>query len=443
MKFSKRTCPQLVVVGLVVSAAIGCSGEAAGATIGAAAPAAGVAAVPAVAAADPVLGLILNGLLDRVSTLIREAETAGQSLMLRAGSEAYMVISNAQAAYNDSLQKTVTALDAVATHNIQQLQTMVDALERRTAADTQQALQTAQTITNILPIANHAPQVSGFSPRFVANAAAGGPVVVTVKGNFFYASEADYTPVLHVGSSNISPLEITTNKIRFSVPADLAANALANKITTAVVTLDVPFKSGSVNSRAVASFRLLLGVLPPTTGKAALTCTTTSTVTDREHRSSQSWQQHSSNDDLDSTNCGPDYPGWRIVDDSVRFVVDWSQGNENDQWSKQQRRVNPSVCYFVHTVHHRFGTSGKINWHYEYDITRDRQVSTTSTSQVALAWGDSKSFTCPANAWKVTFDAFPGQHSEFTGPSVERWIKILVQGGGVVVKAPDLLEIDW
>lgn len=397
---------------------------------------------PPTAAAAPVLGVLLNGLLDRVSALIREAETAGQSLLLSAGSQAYIAISNAQSAYNDSLQKTVTALDDVGTHNIQQLQSMVAELERRTATDIQRALQTAQTISNTLPFANHEPQVLAYSPRFTTNASSGGPTVIAITGNFFHAATQGYAPVLRVGSVVVSPVEVTTSRIAFAMPAD-ATPSTPDKITTALAVLEVPFMSGLLKSRAVASFRLLLGTLPPAPGKVGITCTTTTKVSFREHKSTQSWQQHSSNDDLDSTNCGPNYPGWSIDPESVRFVVEWSQGDENDQWSKQQRTVHPTVCYFVHTVHHRFGTSGKVNWHYEFDVTQERDVANVTTGELPLRWGDSRSFQCAPNAWKVTFDSFLGQHVEFTGEGSEKYIRVVIQGGGITVKAPNLSEVDW
>lgn len=417
------------------------AGEGAGAAAGAVAGAAGGVVVGGVAGLT--VGALLSGLMDRVSTVINQAQAAGEAVAIRAGGEAYIAISNAQAAYNDMLHETVSALDRVGTHNIQQLQSMVDSLERRTAADLQRALQTAQTVSNILPLTHHEPQMSSFSPRFVATKPQGGPIVVTINGNFFHASQSGFLPTLIIGDNHIKPSEVSTSALKFSLPADVAKGAAVDKVTTTEISLEVPFRSGLFKRRNVAKFRMLLGTLPPAPGRVTLTCTTQSTVTDREHHASQSWQQHSSNDDLDSTNCGPDHPGWRIVDDSVRFVVEWSQGDENDQWSKQQRRVNPSVCYFVHTVHHRFGTSGKVNWHYEYDIVRQRSVPTVATQPVELGWGDSKAIDCPANGWKLTADDFLGAHAEFMSPGSTKYIEVRTGGAGVEVRAKDLSEIEW
>src|SRR6266481_376846 len=73
---------------------------------------------------------------------------------------------------------------------------------------------------------------------------------------------------------------------------------------------------------------------------------------ERKHYKTSSWQQHSSNDDLkDVEHCGPPHPGWRIIPETVQFVVEWSQGSVNDEWSFSQEKVSPVVCYKVTTIH--------------------------------------------------------------------------------------------
>lgn len=87
----------------------------------------------------------------------------------------------------------------------------------------------------------------------------------------------------------------------------------------------------------------------------------------------QSWQQHSSHHDHTNLICGPVVDsGWKIDASTIQFVVEWSQGDRNDQWSAIQKENSGRVCYEVKTVYHRFGTSGKVNWHYEYNTIETR-----------------------------------------------------------------------
>jgi hypothetical protein len=84
-----------------------------------------------------------------------------------------------------------------------------------------------------------------------------------------------------------------------------------------------------------------------------------------------SWYQHSSHDDLAKNYYGPPHPGWTIMNETIDFVVEWSQGNRGDQWSEHLISYNP-VGYHVKTVHHRIGTSGKVNFHFTYTIKRPK-----------------------------------------------------------------------
>jgi len=88
------------------------------------------------------------------------------------------------------------------------------------------------------------------------------------------------------------------------------------------------------------------------------------------HFRTVTWRQESSNDDLDGNYYGPAHPGYTILTDTIQFVVEWSQGDEGDQWSKNLISYGP-VGFHVHTVHHGIGTSGKVWFHFEYDLKKN------------------------------------------------------------------------
>jgi hypothetical protein len=91
---------------------------------------------------------------------------------------------------------------------------------------------------------------------------------------------------------------------------------------------------------------------------------------DLQHVLTVSWTQHSSDDDLSNNYYGPPAPdGWEIVQASVKFVTEWSQGVEGSDWGQNIISYNP-VGFHVWSQHHGLGTSGKVNFHFEYDLRK-------------------------------------------------------------------------
>ena len=81
----------------------------------------------------------------------------------------------------------------------------------------------------------------------------------------------------------------------------------------------------------------------------------------------RTWNQSSSNDDIQNNYYGPLHPGYEILPENIQFVIEGSEGDENDAWSQRLISYNP-VGFCVTTVHHGIGTSGKVQFHFEYYI---------------------------------------------------------------------------
>jgi hypothetical protein len=394
---------------------------------------------------NATLGFALNSATDRIETAIRTAGEAGRGITVQAGTEAYIAIQAAKVAYDDSLNKSVDQLDATVTRKRQEIDSMVNDLE--SGADSRIATVTsqAQQIANTLPFANTTPQLTTFSPRFCARLPNAGQLELEFKGNFMFAHRDDFKPSLQVGDKSYPSAENTTQSLKFLVTP--VTDAADNKITLMKIKLSVPYEEKNLlvfKKRKVGTYDLQLGTLPTSPGKIVLSRKNVTQTTETQHIVTQTWPQHSSNDDLkDVIYEGPSYPGWTIIDDSVRFVVEWSQGDENDQWSKTFVRANPSVVYRVTTIHHRIGTSGKVNFHFEYDIQRPKPVEEWQPEIVDLTWGQSRTFLAKPNGWKVTFDSFDGQHREFVGPALTRFLQVRVEGANVVLSVPEARDVKY
>lgn len=89
------------------------------------------------------------------------------------------------------------------------------------------------------------------------------------------------------------------------------------------------------------------------------------------------------------------------------------------------------------TIHHGIGTSGKINFHFEYDRFRSVPEETWEEQAIPLNWGETKSLPANPNEWKVQFFAFDGQKQEIVGADDKNpYLKVKVDGKNVVLTAP-------
>lgn len=395
----------------------------------------GVESVPASA----TLGFALDSFADRIETVITTAGNTGRGVLIQAGTEAYLAVQQAKIAFDDSLNKAVDKLDVTVTKKLQEIGTMVQDLESGIDEKIATISGKAQQIANTLPFANIQPQVTFFSPHFLSSLNSAVQTEVGFSGNFMFAQKEGFKPSLQVGDKNYPADENTTQSIRFLVGSGFASPQ-ESKITNTKVKLSVPYEESSFlffKKQRVATYNIIIGTLPPTPGKITLMKKNVVQQPERQHIVTQSWQQHSSNDDIkDRPYSGPDHPGWRIVDSSVRFVDEWHQGDLNDQWSFGLNRTNPTVVFIVTTIHHRIGTSGKVNFHFEYDIERTVPVENWQPEAVDLTWGQSRAFPAEPNSWKVIFESFDGQKREIVSPEKGAFLEVRIEGGNVVLNVP-------
>jgi hypothetical protein len=387
------------------------------------------------------LGAVLGGLLDQVQSTIRNAGQVGNGVVIVAGSQVYTAIEAAQTAYDAELNKTVDRLDASVTREIDQLRVSVSQLQSGVDASIRNAARQAQQVVLSVPFANRNPQVTDFSPHFVATGVTE-PVALRIDGVFAFSQQSGFLPQLHVGPDSFSPVGNTTQELTFQVPTRVFSGALGSTIKLLTASLTVPYESGLLKSKRTANYSLLLGMLPSTPGTLTMMTKRHLVATDSHHFRSRTYKQYSTNDDLTINYSSDPLPaGVRIDPTTVQLITTGpenghAQGALNDEWSFNLL-VNDghTVTYTVNTVHHRAGTSGKVDFHLEYDTFEARDTTVNVIQPLQIHWGDQITRPATPGDWQIAYDAFDGMHADITNAYTSRYLSVFLVGDSVVMRA--------
>jgi hypothetical protein len=392
-------------------------------------------------ASQVTLGLELSNLLNQVQSIMENAGEVGRGVIVTASGQVYTTIEAAQASFDAELNKSVDKLDAVATQKLDELKSIISQLQSDTDAKIRDASTRAQQLVLTLPFSNKAPQLTSYSPQF-ASTGGSAPVLLKLRGVFAYAQKQGYEPHLQIGSDTLNPVQSTTQDLAFQIPPGDFSSATSAAIGLTQASVTMPYEDGLLHKFRTATYKVLIGTLPQSPGKLVLTTVQHIPVADRQASSTRTFSQYSSNDDIDAVYCTDPAPnGWTIDPQSVAFVVTGpdnghAQGSENDEWYKRVQRLDgQQVCFLIHTVHHRFGTSGKVDFHISYDLVRTRDTTQDIVEPLSLAWGDQVSRKVQANEWKLVYDGFAGHHEEIATSFHDNYLDVSISGDHVIVHA--------
>ena len=278
--------------------------------------------------AGDALGNLLSGMREQVDAAITNASNQGQILVITAGGQVDLALSNAESAFAEDLNTSIHDVDAATQANIDRLQVLVNDLGSQSQAVIASAIDGSQQLVNSLPFTNKNPQVRTYSPEYLGRR--GSNVQIQVSGNFFYASEQKKAVTLTVGGQTFNPDLNTTTTVGFSVPASSFPQA-SDSPTPVTLTLTAPYEKGSLFKKSIVpgTFHLLVTSLPANPIKS-LTLTNTTTVHGTETTSKTApgeyatsgtgWRVESWNsckDQNDSHDVSPDPGGWQIVTSSI------------------------------------------------------------------------------------------------------------------------------
>jgi hypothetical protein len=96
-----------------------------------------------------------------------------------------------------------------------------------------QELALFQYLANTLPLSNHQPQVGNWGPtHIVRQVNSNDSISVCFFGNFFFASNDRYQPVLSVGSLQILPDTRFVSRLQFTIPSEQVNKLLSETTIT-------------------------------------------------------------------------------------------------------------------------------------------------------------------------------------------------------------------
>ncbi len=389
------------------------------------------------------LGIVLDDLFSKIGNLIQAAENAGEVLLSSAGAQIATAIQYAKTAYLDVLDTTVDKLTAVQKSVIDDLTTEIGYVEHNIIDQVKQIADRGSMIINALPLSNHFPQVGWCSPSYVAPSST--TVLVEFSGNFFDASRQGYVPTLAIGGHTFTPVSSTTLKLGFSVPMAVF-NASANDLTFASLDLSVPYRKSEIggifHSREVAHFSAMLTILPPKAGTIVFDTDHLEMRRFTQPNRSGEFRQESTNDDIPDpigsgrVSLAPASPGWFLNPADVHIIVNWAEGD----WKDFGNRSNvTTAAWSIATVHHGFGTSGKVHFVLAWTEYQDRPVHVPAEQVADLAWGSSRTFTVPpGGTWTAKYTDFRGKTFDIGSAAFQNpFVKVATSGNTVnIVTVP-------
>jgi hypothetical protein len=381
------------------------------------------------------VGIALNMASNHVNQVIDHAGATANGVVIRAGSDVDAEINNFRAAYADMLNKTVSSLDSTATKQLSQIFSDSSALENKTAADAKRIVQLAQQTSNTIPFSKTAPQLTSAEPTYdIYSPDLLSDVQLELQGNFFDVNAGDMAPYAVLNGKHIPPVHVTTQHLIFMLPRKTLAISPGKVTSLAEIPVTVPYKDGWIfKTRKETTFLIHMVGIPNNPGRITLKVQTPITTVASIHVRTPQDNQQSDRDDHEDQHCGPNETD-PINPNSVKLVFEHTEGGT---WTDHPTRLNnPSVCYWFRTEHHGMGTSDKLWWHYEYDVSHTSNSIQVSQQDVKLKWGDSLSFPVAAGQFTVIYDSFDGSHHEFlAGDHSNRFIDISTQGGGLLIAA--------
>jgi hypothetical protein len=337
------------------------------------------------------VGVALNSAGNHVNQVVDHAGATANGVVIRAGSDVDGEINNFRAAYADMLGKTVSSLDALATKQLSQIFSDASALENKTASDAKRILELAQQTSNTIPFSKTKPQITRVEPTFdVYSPDLLTDVQLEIQGNFYDIGEGEMAPYVQLNGKHILPIHLTTQHLIFMIPRKTLAVAPGKTTSYAEIPITVPYKEGLIfKSRKETTFLVHMVGIPNNPGRITLKIQTPITTVSSIHVRTPQDNLQSDRDDHEEQHCGPNETD-PINPNSVKIVFEHTEGGT---WTDHPTRLNnPSVCYWFRTEHHGAGTSDKLWWHFEYDVSHTSASTQVSQQDVKLKWGDSLSF---------------------------------------------------
>ncbi|HEY6837496.1 MAG TPA: hypothetical protein VI389_02005 [Geobacteraceae bacterium] len=386
------------------------------------------------------LGDSLSRFEQRLEAVVGKGCSSGSTTMIQAGIRGVTLVDNARVAYGEDLDAPLSRLSPAQAKVVEEISRISAALE---AGADEGAAGKMAALDASLAASDATPRVSAVSPAFIATSRKPYSVSLTVSGSFPLATTADARPYVLIKGKKYAAGDASVQKLVFAIPVQELFAAPLNGFGYARVQLMVPYKAG-LFARKEGAFSLLVIGIPGGPGKVTLKHRETSPVTETRHIVTRRWSLSAAKKSLEANFCGEEHGGWKIRNETIKFGVDKARGDEGDEWHRTLFTSEPRVCYHVRTIHNRYGESGEVTFHFEYDIERTSDVDTWPEEQVVLHWGESRTFPYAGSGWRVVLDAFDGHHFEYDKTTTDNPLLRVVGGDDfITISAPPAQKVTW
>lgn len=294
------------------------------------------------------------------------------------------------------------------------------------------------------------PNVENISPSELLFA--GSSVDMNLEGKFINVQEDDFHASIVLSTSipsvsntgihsqrnsivTIMPIEKKSDLIHFQLPLEYFT-AYRKKIGLLYLNLDlgVPHKSEDSLQPRKVRYTLPFYLLPSSPGSMYLTYQQTSNSNKKETRKTRSFVQHSSNKYITENYYLPEEENEKIIFDSAKLIVEWSDGKKNRDWSFSKHKTSRGICFTVETVYNPVGISGKVNFHIEYEVEKSTTNTTQKYISVELDWNDYQRFEIGyGTKWKLEFTDYLGELYTYRQPISKEPLTISKSGKNLIV----------
>jgi hypothetical protein len=415
---------------------------------------------------DPTLLLAIGALGAQIKEIIEKAQAAGQILEVEAANQIATVIEQTRQAYRTELNLTLDRISAAASNALNSLKTVISELEQQTYRDIRDLERRAMEISHNLPLSKHFPQIIKWNPSYtyknsqlylkqsenwseflkVKTTTSGSVVIASgalsnddksihfeIEGDFYDLPSKNYNATVTIKGRTFTNGTKSSQDASFDIPID-ALDFSEMDIKYNYLNIVIPYKKNVFlffKKKQIAEFSLPIITLPKNVGSLTITTTVKEPSLLVQNFKAGPYAQISDDDDIKcggehadlAIHCVPPEPGWRVRPATVSYQMIRSEGDWYPCGPDHSGLAN--ACYSFSTIHHGFGTSGKIWFYLTYTGEKDAIVERVENHDISINWEDSKVFILPDGAtWKGAFKQFDGKIIEFSGPFENNYIKV-------------------
>ncbi len=381
----------------------------------------------------PIIGSILDGLMDRVNNSIQQvinSATSGVlSMEVEAGRQVANAIQNAKEAYADSLDKTTQDVNKLVTDTLGKLTNMVLLVETDVKSQLAQVAADAQQLVLSLPFSKQNPQLTSIAPQYVVISTQNDTVLVKFSGVFPWSADSRYPTTFTLNGQACPIFQNTTQVLMYRAPVGAFTNTSIDKCAYVMGNLQVKWSNGWMwpfERTNTAQYNTGLAVLPLSPGKI-----TAYYMSGGFNRVPKDFQTV-------CTRSAENYPrpptGWLKIPVTVPPELGWhidtsvtptlaldpaghiNHGNHTEQIiSYDENSIQIEVGLQNNGVGQYVGVSQFFVNFREY---QDQPLSNIRSEPVVLRWGDSIMLQprVGETVWKVNFVCFDGTSNDF-GPA--------------------------